>query len=228
MPAEARPDPIPFFARLTSGFLRLVARCVARIRVEGLEHIPGEGPLLVVCNHASNADGMLLLAFVQPTLGRPFNWPGKEEALRWPFFGWAMRHNGVFGIRRGAGDLEAFRTARKVLDDGRVLAIFPEGTRSPTGALQQAKEGAALLALRSGAPVLPIAIEGSGGFWPRGRLIPRIGRRMVVRVGEPFSALEMPGANRQLALKAASEVLMAHVAMLLPEEQRGVYADSVG
>lgn len=220
-------DPIPFFGRFSSWALRIAARCTARVRVEGLDNIPKEGPLLVVCNHASNADGLLLLAFVLPALGRPFNWPGKEEALHWPVLGWTLRANGVFGIRRGAGDLEAFRTARKVLDDGRVLAIFPEGTRSPTGALQEAKEGAAVLALRSGATVLPIAIEGSHRFWPRGRLLPRIGKRVTIRVGETFNVLQMPGTNRQLALKAASEVLMAHVAMLLPEEQRGVYADTV-
>jgi len=91
---------------------------------------------------------MLLMAYVIPAMGRPMRWLGKEEALRWPLFGWGMRHNGVMGVRRGAGDLEAFKLARDVLDGGGVLTIFPEGTRSPTGALAEAKEGATVLAIR--------------------------------------------------------------------------------
>ncbi len=221
-------DPIPIFARLSSLFLRTVARCLARVRVEGLEHIPREGPLLIVCNHASNADGLLIIGFVLPRLGRPLHWPGKEEALHWPVLGWTMRGNGVFGIRRGAGDLEAFRTARKYLDEGRILAIFPEGTRSPTGALQDAKEGATVLALRSGAPILPIGIAGSHEAWPKGRLLPRIGRRITLRVGEPFH-LEAAarGAARRDAMPAATRELMCHIAALLPPDLRGAYADIV-
>ena len=133
---------LPFFPRFVRapsfGSRRHVSRGSG---CEGLENLPASGPLLVICNHASNADGMLLMAYVVPAMGRPMAWLGKEEALRWPLFGWAMRQNGIFGVRRGAGDLEAFKLARRVLDEGRVLAIFPEGTRSPTGALQEAKEG---------------------------------------------------------------------------------------
>ena len=83
--------------------------------------------MLVICNHCSNADGMLLMAYVVPAMGRPMGWLGKEEALRWPVFGWAMRQNGVFGVRRGAGDLEAFKLAKRVLDEGRVLDDLPRG-----------------------------------------------------------------------------------------------------
>ena len=215
---------LPLFPRFSGACLRIVSRCLARVRIEGLEKIPESGPLLVVCNHCSNADGMLLMAHVVPAMGRPMGWLGKEEALRWPFFGWAMKQNGIFAVRRGAGDLEAFKTARGVLDDGRVLAIFPEGTRSPTGALQEAKEGATVLAVRSGAPILPIAIIGSQRFWPKGKLLPRPGRRMTVRVGETFT-LSMPkGGDRHESLRLATAEMMRHVAELLPEEQRGVYA----
>ncbi|MGA2513315.1 MAG: lysophospholipid acyltransferase family protein [Candidatus Limnocylindrales bacterium] len=217
---------LPFFPRFTGASLRLLAACTARVTVEGLENLPASGPALVVCNHASNADGMLLMAYVVPAMGRPMGWLGKEEALRWPFFGWAMRQNGVFGIRRGAGDLEAFRLARAVLDEGRVLAVFPEGTRSPDGALQEAKEGATVLAVRSGAPILPIAIAGSHRFWPRGRLLPRFGRRMAVRVGETFTLSIPRGGDRHESLRLATAELMRHVAELLPPEQRGAYAET--
>lgn len=219
---------LPFFPRFSGAVLRVVAACLTRVERQGFENLPASGPLLVICNHASNADEILLMAYLVPAMKRPMAWLGKEEALRWPLFGWAMRHNGIFGVRRGAGDLEAFRLAKSVLDDGRVLAIFPEGTRSPTGALQEAKEGATVLAVRSAAPILPIAIIGSQRFWPRGKLLPRPGRRMTVRVGEPFTLTMPRGADRHELLRAATAEMMGHVAALLPEEQRGVYAETAG
>jgi 1-acyl-sn-glycerol-3-phosphate acyltransferase len=161
-------------------------------------------------------------------MGRPMRWLGKEEALRWPLFGWGMRHNGVMGVRRGAGDLEAFKLARAVLDRGNVLTIFPEGTRSSTGSLAEAKEGATVLAVRSGTPIVPIAIAGSQRFWPKGKLMPRPGRRMTVTVGKPFT-LSMPkGTDRRESLHLATVELMGHIAELLPPKQRGVYGETVG
>ena len=215
---------LPFFSRFSGAVLRVAAACLTRVKREGFEHIPVSGPILVICNHASNADGMLLMAYVVPAMKRPMGWLGKEEALRWPLFGWGMRQNGVFGVRRGAGNLEAFRLAKKVLDDGGVLTIFPEGTRSPSGAMQEAKEGATVLAVRSGAPILPIAVIGSQRFWPKGKLLPRPGRRMTVRVGEPFTLTVPKSGDRHEALRVATVELMRHIAELLPPDQRGVYA----
>jgi 1-acyl-sn-glycerol-3-phosphate acyltransferase len=207
--------------------VRVVAACLTRVRVEGVEKIPRTGPLLIICNHCSSADGMLLMGYVVPKMGRPVRWLGKAEALRWPVLGWAMRQNGVFGVRRGAGDLEAFRAAKGVLDAGDVLAIFPEGTRSPTGALQAAKEGATVLALRSGAQIAPIAIVGSQRFWKKGNVVPRPGRKMAVLVGDPFTLTLPAAADRKEAMRLATVELMRHIAELLPEEQRGVYAEAV-
>ena len=218
---------LPLFSRFSGAVLRLAAACLTRVKVEGLENIPDSGSVLVICNHCSNADGMLLMAYVIPGTGRPMRWLGKEEALRWPLFGWGMRQNGVMGVRRGAGDLEAFKMAKAVLDGGNVLTIFPEGTRSPTGALAVAKEGATVLAIRSGAPIVPIAISGSQRFWPKGKLLPRPGRRMSVRVGETFTLTMPAGADRRESLRLATTELMRHIAEMLPTEQRGVYAETV-
>jgi 1-acyl-sn-glycerol-3-phosphate acyltransferase len=115
-----------------------------------------------------------------------------------------------------------------VLHGGNVLTIFPEGTRSPTGALAEAKEGATLLAVRSGAPIVPIAISGSQRFWPKGKLLPRPGRRMSVTVGEPFTLSIPKGTDRRESVRLATVELMRHVAELLPPEQRGVYGETVG
>jgi cytidylate kinase len=213
--------------RFCGGAVRVVAAGLTRVKVEGIEKIPLTGPLLIICNHVSSADGLLLMGYIAPKMGRPMCWLGKAEALRWPVFGWAMRANGIFGVRRGAGDLEAFRAATGVLDRGEVLAIFPEGTRSPTGELQAAKEGATVLALRSGARICPIAVIGSQRFWRKGKLLPHPGHKMQVRVGDPFTLTMPAGADRKEALRRATTELMRHIAELLPPDQRGVYADAV-
>jgi 1-acyl-sn-glycerol-3-phosphate acyltransferase len=217
---------LPFFSRFSGAVLRVAAALLSRTTVEGLANVPESGPLLVICNHCSNVDGMLLMAFIVPELGRPMTWLGKEEATRWPVVGWAMRQNGVVGVRRGAGDLEAFKLARSVLDGGRVLTIFPEGTRSPSGALQVAKEGATVLALRSGAPILPLAIVGSQRFWPKGKMLPRPRRRMAVKVGKTFTLTAPSGGDRHESLRLATVELMSRIAELLPAEQRGVYGET--
>ena len=219
---------LPFFPRLTGAVLRCLFAALSKVTVEGVENLPQEGAVMVVCNHASNADGMLLMAYVVPKLGRPMGWIGKEEALRWPFFGWAMKQNGVFGVKRGGGDLEAFRTAKRVLDEGRPLAVFPEGTRSNDGALQAAREGATVLAVRSGAPVLPVAVIGSHRFWPRGKFLPRPRRPMTVRIGASFRLQMAQNPDRHEAMRLTTTELMRHIAGLLAPEQRGVYAQAVG
>ena len=214
---------VPFFPRFSGAGIRFVAFFVTRVKVEGVEKIPRTGPLLIICNHCSSADGLLLMGFVTPKIGRPMRWLGKEEALRWPVLGWVMRANGIFGVRRGAGDLEAFKAAKGVLDRGDVLAIFPEGTRSKSGQLQAAKEGATVLAVRSGTPIAPIAVIGTHRFWRKGSIFPRPFRRMAVKVGDPFTLTMPPGADRKESMRAATTELMRHIAELLPPDQRGVY-----
>jgi 1-acyl-sn-glycerol-3-phosphate acyltransferase len=216
---------LPFFPRLSAAVLRYTVLGIARVSREGFENIPQSGPVLFICNHCSNADGLLFIAYFIPAMDRKMVWLGKEEATRWPFLGWAMKGNGVVGIRRGAGDLEAFKLAKSVLDGGLPLTIFPEGTRSPNGALQAAKEGATVLAIRSGAPVYPVAIIGSHKFWGRGHFLPRPGRRMTMRVGKPFTLTMPQGGDRHESLRLATVEMMKHVAELLPPEQRGVYGD---
>ncbi|MGZ6270297.1 MAG: (d)CMP kinase, partial [Candidatus Limnocylindrales bacterium] len=223
-------DELTAFGRSCSAFGRLLARATARIRVEGLDDLPPEvfqGPLIVASNHASNADPILIAAWVTPALGRPVHWMAKAEALRWPIAGRVMLANGAFGIRRGAADVEAFRAARRILDIQAVLGLFPEGTRSPDGSLQEVKEGATLLALRTGALILPVGIGGSHRLWPKGGGL-HPGARVVLRVGRPFSLGESPhGSDHRKVMKAATQLLMRHIAELLPPSQRGAYAEVV-
>ena len=125
------------------------------------------------------------------------------------------------------------RTAMRILEAGQVLAVFPEGTRSRDGALQPVREGVGMLALRSGAPVLPVAVVDSDLAWPRGRLLPRFGSKVSVRFGQPFTVdqaapvapAEGEKRDRRAATVAATRQIMARIAALLPPRQRGVYAE---
>ena len=196
------------FVRLTHATGRVLVRCLTHARIEGLARLdlPRTGPLIIASNHLSNADAVLIGSYVSPALGRNVHWLGKAEALRWPIIGWAMTQNGVFGIRRGAADIEAFRLAKRILDEGHVLVVFPEGTRSRTGGLAEAKDGLAILALRTGAPILPLGIAGTDRVWPRGRKLPRPGGTVTLRVGAPFTLpAAPPGVDRRAAQHAATE-----------------------
>jgi 1-acyl-sn-glycerol-3-phosphate acyltransferase len=207
---------------------RIFGRAMSRIRVEGaVDEIPREGPLILAANHASNLDAVVLGAWLMPRLGRRIHWLGKKELFAWPVVGWLATNGGVHPVDRGAADVEAFRLAQRILDEGNVLLVFPEGTRSPDGVLQPARDGLALLALRTGAPIVPIGVGGSARVWPRGRALPRPGGRVTMRVGTPFRLeTELPSDMERRARKAAAtDLIMRRIAALLPAEQRGPYAD---
>jgi 1-acyl-sn-glycerol-3-phosphate acyltransferase len=211
-----------------SFILRVIARALIRIRVEGdLSVIPESGPLIIAANHASSADPVLIGAFLNGRLHRPLNWLGKRELVEMPVIGWFMREAGIHPVDRATADVEAFRTAIRVLESGNILTVFPEGTRSPDGVLQEVREGVAVLALRSGAPVLPVGVANSDKVWPKGALLPTPGRTITVRYGRPFVvADEIPEsvrADRRNAKAAATRLIMRRIAELLPPRQRGIY-----
>jgi len=211
-------------------FGRIVWRLFARVHLSGFEHLRGlDGPVLIVANHISNADPPLIGSFVTPALDRRIYWLGKQEALDWPVLGALIEHNAVIGIQRGAADVDAFRSAKRVLDERHVLIVFPEGTRSPTGRLQEAKEGTTILALRTGARLVPIGVSGTRAVWPRGQKLPHpIRGRVSLTVGRPFTvSAPGAGAERRAAQVAATTEIMRRIAELLPPEQRGFYADPV-
>ncbi len=229
-PGRAGPTPLdssitPLIAALSFG-ARLFARAITRVSIEGaLDEIPRDGPVIIAANHASNFDAVVLGSWLIPKIGRRFQWLGKKELFAWPVVGFLARHGGVHPVDRSRADVEAYRLAKRILDDGHVLFVFPEGTRSRDGALQQGRDGVASLALRTGAPIVPVGIAGSDRVWPRGRLLPRPGGRVVVRVGAPFRLADVlsPDVDKGEAKALATDLLMRRIAALLPERQRGVY-----
>jgi len=220
----------PLIATLALGG-RIFARGMSRIRIEGdLAAIPREGPVIIAANHASNFDPVVLGAWLTPALGRRIQWLGKKELFAWPVVGWAARNGGVHPVDRGAADADAFRLARRILDEGNILFVFPEGTRSADGALHEARDGVAVLALRTGAAIVPIGIAGSNGVWPRGQKLPHPGGHVTVKVGEAFRLADVlpPGTDRKTAKRLATDVIMRRIAALLPPAQRGAYGGSNG
>ena len=209
---------------------RIFAGSLTRVRFEGaLDSVPRDGPLIIAANHASNLDGVIVGAWLIPRLGRRFQWLGKKELFDWPVVGWVARNGGVHPVDRSTADVEAFRLARRILDEGHVLFVFPEGTRSPDGSLHEARDGVAALALRTGAPIVPVSISGSDRVWPRTHRLPRPGGTVTVRVGEPFRLGDLvSGAGRdKRALKSrATTALMRRIAAGLPPRQQGAYAPS--
>jgi 1-acyl-sn-glycerol-3-phosphate acyltransferase len=222
---EPLPDHITPFIRFVAFFARTVMRCLTRVTIEGaVDRIPQTGALIIASNHLSNADGVIVGGWLTRKLGRRIHWLGKREMLEWPLLGPIARSGSVHPVDRGAADVEAFRLAQRILDEGHVLMVFPEGTRSPTGGLQEAKDGLALLALRSGAPILPIGVFGTDRFWPRGAFI-HPGGRIGLRVGEAFllSDILPAGVDRKTAKRLATTEIMSRIAAVLPERHRGVY-----
>jgi 1-acyl-sn-glycerol-3-phosphate acyltransferase len=223
---------IGWFTWISGLVLRTLARLILRLHVEG---DPGAvaraGAVIVAANHASSADPVLIGAFLNKRLGRSVNWLGKRELVETPVIGPFMRMVPIHPVDREAADLDAFRTAIRILESGNILGVFPEGTRSRDGALQPVRDGAGVLALHSGAVVLPVAVVDSDMAWPKGHLLPRYGKHVTVRWGTPFRVRdELPdlaSMPRKQANAAATRLIMTRIAELLPPRQRGVYADAV-
>jgi 1-acyl-sn-glycerol-3-phosphate acyltransferase len=226
-PAPLRDDITPFIGA-TMLVARTSLRCLTRIRLDGaLDAIPREGPLIVAANHLSNADGVLLGGWLTPALGRRIHWLGKREMVEWPVLGGAVRAISVHPVDRSGTDVEAFRLAERIVAEGHVLIVFPEGTRSPTGVLGEAKDGLALLAMRTGARILPVGITGTDRFWPKGSY-PHPGGHVAMRVGTAFSVADIVpgGTDRRTTKRLATDGIMARIAALLPLEKRGSWAEA--
>jgi len=145
----------------------------------------------------------------------------KEELRHWPVIGWLATQAGVYFVRRGEGDRAAQRLSLDLLARGEPIAVFPEGTRSRDGSLGEPRDGAALLAMRAGVPLLPVSITGSNRLFPKGARLPRRSR-VTVRVGEPFTlARQASGRIDRRELAAGTDRIMRAIAALLPQAQRG-------
>jgi 1-acyl-sn-glycerol-3-phosphate acyltransferase len=207
--------------RLLRGLARLAVWLCTRSQVSGLENVPRTGPALVVVNHLGDADLIVGLA-LSPIF---FEVVSKVELYELPVVGTLMKAYGVIWIHRGQPDRRALHAVLDGLQEGRVIAIAPEGRESLSGALEQGTHGAAFLALKANVPVSPVTFTGTENECLYGNL--RRLRRSPVRmtIGPPFK-LE-PQADHRQALAAGTRQIMLALARQLPPEYRGAYRDEV-
>ena len=205
------------FYRVASLFIRLVMFLLSRLEVTGLENVPRHGSLLIASNHINFIDPVLLGA----VLPRRIVFMAKIELFNIWWFAPIAQAYGAFSIRRGEGDTQAIRQAISVASSGQVLGVFPEGHRSDTGELIFARPGVGLIALRSGAPILPVGIVGTRAFlsWPA--ILSR--SRVEVRIGQPYTPSRTPSLSSREQQALVTDDLMRRIAALLPPEQRGEY-----
>jgi len=186
-----------------------VLRLLFRWRVEGGENLPDDGPVLLCINHRSYWDPPVVGCAVH----RRIHFMAKEELFRLPVLKWVLPRVGAFPVRRGPGDRRSLRRALELLQKGEVVAIFPEGGRSPNGRLQPGRAGAARLAMEPGVAVVPMAIDTDYKWF----------RPMRVRIGRPIDMAayrEKHWKGKELQ-EISSRVIMGAIAGLLPPERGG-------
>jgi 1-acyl-sn-glycerol-3-phosphate acyltransferase len=202
--------------RFVQRLIALFVRTTMRVRVEGLEHVPRSGPAIIAGNHLSLLDSVVVI----PCLPRPVILLLAEELRVWPWIGLVLgRIGNAILVRRGSGERRPIELGAAVLDAGGIVAVAPEGHRSRSGGLQRGRNGVARLVIRTGAPVVPLAIWGQErafGSWRRLRRAP-----VDVRFGAPPSLANVIGAPAGVTTH-----VMLEIARLLPQEYRGVYADA--
>ena len=199
---------------------RILFFLLTRCRVTGQDNVPRDGPLLIVANHLSSADQYLLYF----TIKRKMMFMAKEELFRSPVIRILARGFGAFPVYGEGIDRKTLSEAYRVLDNGFALAMFPEGARSKNAQLQRAMPGSALIALDKNVPVLPVGIAGveareKGILWS---LFHR--PQIAVNIGHPFN---LPVSHQTLTkerLAELADLIMEHIARLLPPEYRGYYS----
>ncbi|MFC7442149.1 lysophospholipid acyltransferase family protein [Laceyella putida] len=191
---------------LIRGFARFLLNILYRVEVKGERHIPTQGPVVLCANHISNFDPPLVGAFIT----RQIHFMAKDELFRIPILARFLRELNAFPVKRGAGDSAAVKNAIRLLRDGQMLGIFPEGTRSKTGELGKAHIGAALIALKGKAPIVPVAIIGPY----------RLFRPVKMVIGQPIDVT--PYTEGKVSAETANELtdLVMHQIQQMLNEHR--------
>ncbi len=207
---------VRIFYYLNFAWVSVLLLLITSRDIRGRENVPRKGGLIVASNHLSNGDPPILTVAVP----RQIAWLTKAEWFKTPIIGPFFRLAGMIPVRRFEADLQALRHAQYVLRDGGVLAMFPEGTRGGDKGLRTGEPGTALIALRTGTPIVPIAIWGTEHVKLPRDFFRRT--RAHVRFGKPFT-LEASGRIRRDDVVRGTETIMREIAALLPERYRGTY-----
>ncbi|MGC9398993.1 MAG: lysophospholipid acyltransferase family protein [Anaerolineae bacterium] len=197
--------------------LRILFRHLGHLEVVGVEHVPLEGAFILTTNHISRLDTPLLGV----TCPRQIHALVAAKYKHHPLFRWFVNAVDGIWVRRTAFDREALMKALRVLKEGGVIGIAPEGTRSPTATLQPGRPGAAFLAARLNVPIVPVGVAGTEQFLPS--LASLRYPELRVTYGEPFR-LPKTGRLSSEEMAEATDLIMRRIASLLPSAYRGIYA----
>ncbi len=200
-----------------------ILRFFYRVRVEGLEHLPAEGPVILASNHVSFCDSF----FLPMVLRRRITFVAKAEYFEDPKTAWFFRAAGQIPIRRDGGSASAgaLVAARGVLDAGGLFGIYPEGTRSPDGRLYRGHTGVARLALQCHAPIIPVAMIGTREAQPIGQAMPNLFVPITIRMGRPLRYEHLYGrVDDRLALRDIADEVMYELRELSGQEYVPRYA----
>lgn len=208
------------FYQLTVILLKLWTRLTCKIDAPDLHAFPAKGPLIAITNHTGQIEVPMMFAHLQP---RKVTAWAKAEAFDHWFLKFIFTLWNVIPVRRGEADIKSLKTAVNMIKEGYIFGIAPEGTRNKTGKLLRAQSGTVLLALYSGAPIIPIAHWGGENYLKNLKRLKRTD--FHIRVGKPFNlnveGVKMTGEVRQ----QIADEMMYEIARLLPEEYRGEYSD---
>ena len=200
-------------------YVRPIMVLVTSRDIRGLERVPKKGAVILTSNHFSSGDPPMICGVIP----RRIVWLAKQELFDAPGVGLLYKMGGFIPVRRFEADIRALRRCQEALRRGHMLGMFPEGTRSG-GRLGRGEPGTALIALRSRAPILPMAIWGTEHVKLPRSLFGRT--RVHIRVGEPFS-LPREGKVTKQHIAQGTDEIMRRIAELLPEHYRGEYASKV-
>jgi 1-acyl-sn-glycerol-3-phosphate acyltransferase len=201
--------------RVIRAFFWVLLHTLWPLSADGVQNVPRKGAAIIVSNHLSLIDPFV----VGFAANRLVNFMGKEELFRLPVLGFLIRKLGSFPVDRSKRDPAAMRIALTVLKDGELLGMFPEGTRSTTGEMNEFRAGAARLAARTGVPIIPAAIFNTNRAMPPKKFIRPA--RIAVRFGQPFELAELYRDTKdEAALERALDMIRERIAALQEEEKR--------
>ena len=204
---------------LVTGSIKVIFGVICKVDTEPIHRIPTEGPLILVCNHINFLEAPVMYSHLQP---RRLTGLAKAETWDDPLLGPLFSLWEAIPVRRGEADLEALRMAWKALEQGKILAIAPEGTRSGDGRLMRGHPGIVPLALHANYPLLPVAYFGHEVFPQNIRHLQRT--PFHVRVGRKFTIKPPASRLNSVQRQAITDEIMYQLAMLLPENNRGFYS----
>ncbi len=202
--------------------IRLIFNLIARVEVRGYENLPKEGSFVITTNHLGFVD--VPIAFYALDRWDMFVMIG-EKWQNIGLFRWVGKYFNFVFIDRFNPDIKTLRKVISLMEKNNILVIAPEGTRSRTGSLIEAKPGASYLAAKLNRPIVPVGITGTEDRALLVNLKKLHRGHITVTAGQPFKLPPLPRENRDEVLKQYTDEIMCHIAALLPEKYRGVYAN---